>query len=149
MLGALLSSMTLVWGVVAHMKFNGFGIKQLVTKKQIQSFVKCCCLVSQLQEQEKRQSTHGNLVDNQKPQTRAETRVGSQAQTRMGTRAVHSRDALCLPDICGTITGSTYHRQLIPPKPMPLHHWRDLKNRFRHDYNLVPKPYKDEHIVKR
>ncbi|XP_022788263.1 uncharacterized protein LOC111328153 [Stylophora pistillata] len=80
--------------------------------------------------------------------TRAGTRESKREETRAATSEIHSRDTLRLPDICQTTTGGTYY-QLIPPKQKPLHQWRDLKNRIRHDYNLVPLPYKNVHIVNR
>ncbi|KAL9973387.1 hypothetical protein ACROYT_G019843 [Oculina patagonica] len=97
-------------------------------------------------ELDKKQKTKEN--QNEKTGTRAGTRTGTRLETRATTRELHSRDALWLPDICQTTTGRTYY-QLLPPKPKPLHQWRDLKNRIRHDYNLVPLPYKGEDIVKR
>ncbi|KAJ7356241.1 hypothetical protein OS493_025995 [Desmophyllum pertusum] len=101
----------------------------------------------QLQELDKKQKTKENQME--KTGTRAGTRSGTRLDTRATTREMHSRDALWLPDICQTTTGRTYYRQLIPPKQKPLHQWRDLKNRIRHDYNLVPLPYKKEDVVKR
>lgn len=103
----------------------------------------------QLQELGKNQKTKENQSGkDERSGTRAGTRSGTRSQTRGTTREMHSRDALWLPDICQTTTGRTYY-QLFPPKPKPLHQWRDLKNRIRHDYNLVPLPYKDEDVVKR
>lgn len=103
----------------------------------------------QLQELGKNQKTKENQSGkDERSGTRAGTRSGTRSQTRGTTREMHSRDALWLPDICQTTTGRTYY-QLFPPKPRPLHQWRDLKNRIRHDYNLVPLPYKDEDVVKR
>ena len=103
----------------------------------------------QLQELGKNQKTKENQFGkDERTGTRAETRSGTRSQTRATTREMHSRDALWLPDICQTTTGRTYY-QLFPPKPKPLHQWRDLKNRIRHDYNLVPLPYKEVDVVKR
>lgn len=103
----------------------------------------------QLQELGKNQKTKEKQTGkDERTGTRAGTRSGTRSQTRATTREVHSRDTLWLPDICQTTTGRTYY-QLFPPKPKPLHQWRDLKNRIRHDYNLVPLPYKEEDVVKR
>ena len=103
----------------------------------------------QLQELGKKQKMKENQSGNdERTGTRAGTRSSTRLQTRATTREMHSRDALCLPDICQTTTGRTYF-QLFPPKPKPLHQWRDLKNRIRHDYNLVPLPYKEVDVVKR
>lgn len=103
----------------------------------------------QLQELGKNQKTKENQSGkDERSGTRAGTHSGTRSQTRGSTREMHSRDALWLPDICQTTTGRTYY-QLFPSKPKPLHQWRDLKNRIRHDYNLVPLPYKDEDVVKR
>lgn len=103
----------------------------------------------QLQELSKKQKTKENQSGkDERTGTRAGTRSSTRLQTRATTREMHSRDALCLPDICQTTTGRTYF-QLFPPKPKPLHQWRDLKNRIRHDYNLVPLPYKEVDVVKR
>ena len=96
----------------------------------------------------KQKSRKNQTEDDEITGTRAGTRGSKREDTRAATREIHSRDALWLPDICQTTPGRTYYR-LIPPKPKPLHQWRDLKNRIRHDYNLVPLPYKNEHIVKR
>lgn len=102
-----------------------------------------------LQDLGKKQKSRKNQPeDDEMTGTRAGTRGSKREDTRAATREIHSRDTLWLPDICQTTTGRTYYR-LIPPKPKPLHQWRDLKNRIRHDYNLVPLPYKNEHIVKR
>lgn len=103
----------------------------------------------QLQELGKNQKTKEKQTrKDERTGTRAGKRSGTRSQTRATTREVHSRDTLWLPDICQTTTGRTYY-QLFPPKPKPLHQWRDLKNRIRHDYNLVPLPYKEEDVVKR
>lgn len=103
----------------------------------------------QLQELGKKYKTKENqLGKDEKTGTRAGTRSDTRLETRATTREMHSRDTLWLPDICQTTTGRTYY-QLFPPKPKPLHQWRDLKNRIRHDYNLVPLPYKEEDVVKR
>lgn len=96
----------------------------------------------------KQKSRKNQPEDDEMTGTRAGTRGSKREDTRAATREIHSRDTLWLPDICQTTTGRTYYR-LIPPKPKPLHQWRDLKNRIRHDYNLVPLPYKNEHTVKR
>ena len=93
------------------------------------------------------------MENNEKTGTRAGTRANTRSETRnmtrSGPRAANAREAFWVPDICNTTTGSTYYRELIPPRPEPLHQWRDLKNRIRHDYNLVPLPYKNEDIVQR
>ena len=93
------------------------------------------------------------MENNEKTGTRAGTRANTRSETRNMTRtgppAANAREAFWVPDICNTTTGSTYYRELIPPRPEPLHQWRDLKNRIRHDYNLVPLPYKNEDIVQR
>lgn len=91
------------------------------------------------------------MDDKEKTGTRAGTRANTRSDTRAAivTRTGRGRDAFWVPDIYQTTTGSTYYRDLIPPKPVSLHQWRDLKNRIRHDYNLVPLPYKGEDIVKR
>jgi len=103
----------------------------------------------QLQELGKNQKTKEKQTGkDERTGTTAGTRSGTRSQTRATTREVHSRDTLWLPDICQTTTGRTYY-QLFPPKLKPLHQWRDLKNRIRHDYNLVPLPYKEEDVVKR
>ena len=104
--------------------------------------------------QEKDTSKRENeMENNEKTGTRAGTRANTRSETRNMTRtdprAANAREAFWVPDICNTTTGSTYYRELIPPRPEPLHQWRDLKNRIRHDYNLVPLPYKNEDIVQR
>ena len=104
--------------------------------------------------QEKDTSKRVNeMENNEKTGTRAGTRANTRSETRnmtrTGPRAANAREAFWVPDICNTTTGSTYYRELIPPRPEPLHQWRDLKNRIRHDYNLVPLPYKNEDIVQR
>ena len=104
--------------------------------------------------QEKDTSKRVNeMENNEKTGTRAGTRANTRSETRNMTRtdprAANAREAFWVPDICNTTIGSTYYRELIPPRPEPLHQWRDLKNRIRHDYNLVPLPYKNEDIVQR
>lgn len=91
------------------------------------------------------------MGENEKIGTSAGSRANTRLDTRTATatRAGRVREAFWVPDICQTTTGSTFYRDLIPPRPEALHQWRDLKNRIRHDYNLVPLPYKGEDIVKR
>ena len=79
--------------------------------------------------------------------SRANTRLETRTTTAAAMRTGRVREAFWVPDICQTTTGSTYYR--AGPRPEALHQWRDLKNRVRHDYNLVPLPYKGEDIVKR
>lgn len=89
------------------------------------------------------------VPDNEKTGTRAGPRGNTRSNTRTASRAGRTREAFWVPDICQTTSGSAYYRGLIPQRPEVLHQWRDLKNRIRHDYNLVPLPYKKEDIVKR
>ncbi|XP_068719017.1 uncharacterized protein [Montipora capricornis] len=102
--------------------------------------------------QEKKLKEERVLKENEKTGTREGTGSiygAACSKTRTATRVGRVREAFWVPDVCQTTTGSTYYRQLIPPRPEALHQWRDLKNRIRHDYNLVPLPYKGEDIVKR